>query len=129
MEVSFRHFSADEVGIGLRYAREELGVRLDFDMLRKLADDTGIRWYGNGRKPKLLNQAKREVLLAALWQRDSEDTKRRDAYSRAISKIFSARSHHASIQRKRSKAAVKETRGIDPTLIGMNGAGQYVLLI
>ncbi len=127
MGPSFRHFSADEVGTGLRYAREELHIELDFDLLRKLANDTGVRWYKDGRKTKLLKRAKSEILLAALWQRDAGESERRDAYSAAIGKMFSTRSHNAKLQRKKSKA--KETRGIDPTLIGVSAKGQYELLI
>jgi hypothetical protein len=97
-------------------------------MLRRLANSAGTIWCQNGRKKKLLNQAKKQALLE-LWQRDRNDTDRRDAYSGAIGKMFNSRSHHAKRQRTTGKAEAKKPTGIDPTLIGLDAKGQYLLLI
>lgn len=129
MSQSFRHFSADEVEHGLRFAREKMGTTLDRDTLRRLANDAGVRWYTvKNRNPRLLLQAQREVIERDLWIRNNCDHDRRNAYSSAVGKIFSTRAHLA--RRQRAAGIRKETVSahIDPSLIGVNPQGQYMFL-
>lgn len=126
MSSSFRHFSADEVGKGLSYARDRLGIVLDRDTLRALADSTGIRWYASGRKPTLLQQAKGEA-LNELWQRNQMDVARRNAYSSVVASMFSARRRRKPMQATK-KIKRPDSTALDPTLFGTNDKGQGIFL-
>ena len=129
MSGSFTHFSADEVGEGLRFGKERFDIWLDRDTLRRLANDTGKRWYADGKKPGHLVRAKRQALDNDLWIRNRCDQDRRNAYSSAVSKMFSLRAQF----RKRTNIKPEETARkpvhIDPTILyGEGPNGQLIFL-
>lgn len=129
MGTSFTHFSADEVEYGLRFVKEKMGVSLDRDTLRRLANDAGVRWCtAKGRNPRLLLQAQREVIDKDLWIRNNCDQDRRHAYSSAVGKVFSRRSHLARKQRVPVVNKNAESGQVDPSLIGIDPLGQYTFL-
>lgn len=128
MSTSFRHFSVDEVQSGLRYASEEHRIELDRDTLRRLANDTGNRWYTGGRRRGLLLQAKRECLNEDLWIRSRCDADRRNAYSSAISKIFSERARLARLKRRPKLAERATVQSVDPNVYGFDSKGRGVFL-
>lgn len=129
MSVSFAHFSTDEVGEGLRFGKEKYNIWLDRDTLRRLANDTGTRWYAGGKKPGHLVQTKRQALDNDLWIRNRCDQDRRNAYSSAVSKMFSLRAHSGKKpEAKREKIAQKPV-SIDPTILyGETPNGQFIFL-
>lgn len=129
MSGSFSHFSADEVGEGLRFGKERYDIYLDRDTLRRLANDTGRRWYADGKKPGHLIRAKRQALENDLWIRNRCDQDRRNAYSSAVSKMFSLR---AQLRKKKSvepKDNTHKPAGIDPSILyGEAPNGQFIFL-
>lgn len=141
MESSFLHFSTADVAKGIAYARSDhtvgrgkdkrvvLGAVLDPDMLRTLANAVGIHWYTkHRRRPKSFYTAKRETLLRLLPQQCRNDSVRFDAYSSAVSKLFSNRAHYAR-HRRASEPNVVTPRTIpDPSLFGEGKDGQRVML-
>lgn len=122
MTSSFKYFSADEVENGLRYAKEELKVTLDRDMLRTLANMIGERWVKQGRIPRTLHTIKQGILLERIKQRDRNETDRRNAYSSAISKMFSIRAHQSKKSSKRARTdAHKDPRSESPPSVDRYG--------
>jgi hypothetical protein len=141
LESSFLHFSSADVAKGVAYAsndhvvgrgkdkRAVLGASLDSDMLRTLANAVGVHWYTkHRRRPKSFYTAKRETLLRLLPQSCRNDSVRFDAYSSAVSKLFSNRAHYAR-HRRASEPSVVTPRTIpDPSLFGEGKDGQRVML-
>lgn len=123
----FQHFSPREIEVGLAYAKEKFDITLDTTALRALADGTGMRWYREGRVPNMLPSAKREVLRTRHWEQNATDTARRNAYSSAISKMFSER---AKVLRQQARAPRKTSAARKPpsNLFGFNERGQGVFL-
>ncbi|MDP2815211.1 MAG: hypothetical protein Q8O19_00855 [Rectinemataceae bacterium] len=129
MSGSFSDFSADEVGEGLRFGKERFGIYLDRDTLRRLANETGKRWYAGGKRPGHLVQAKRQALDNDLWIRDRCDQDRRNAYSSVVSKMFSLRAQFRKKPRTKLGDIAQKPARIDPTILyGEAPDGQFTFL-
>lgn len=125
---AFLHFSTSEVESGLTYAQNEHRVCLNKEMLSSLANQTGIRWYANGRRPGGMVSAKR-LVLADLWEKHRVDSERRNAYSSAISHMFGLRSGKS--RRRRARCGTAVTAAPDAPQSGVygfaeNGQGMFL---
>lgn len=137
MSQSFLHVSDAEVAEGIEFARHDhtsgrgakrkviKGMRLDSDFLRMLANETGKLWCRRGRAPGGLYNAKREVLARHLSERTLAGTERFNAYSSAVSKIFSRRATFAGKARKRGTS--KPPSGPEPIPVGEKD-GQFFMV-
>ncbi len=137
MENTFTHFSFDEVTAALAFAKTDhtsgrgkdkytiKGASLDRDTLRNIANETGDLWASRGKRPgQCLYAAKREVLSRKLTRRDRQDSNRFNAYSSAVSKLFSARSKWSKKRREPSNTHPSPLPGI-PVIIGKNGQREW----
>jgi hypothetical protein len=141
LESSFLHFSTADVAKGIAYAKSDhtvgrgkdkrvvLGASLDADMLRTLANAVGNHWYKtHRRRPKSFYTAKREILLRLLPQKCRDDSTRFNAYSSAVSKLFSDRAHYARQRRAPTPDTVALRTLPDPSLFGEGKNGQREML-
>lgn len=127
---SFRHFSESELDAVLQKISTEKHIFLDRALLRQLANDTGIRWYATGKKPGLLQHAKRHVFHAsALTQRSESEEHRHDAYSSGVSMLFSARGVAAkarkAAQNRRPQSQYHPAPASPPYGFGEDGQGMF----
>lgn len=138
MENAFTHFSFDEVTAALTYAKTDhtsgrgkdkytiKGTSLDRDMLRNIANETGRLWASRGKRPgQPFYAAKREVLSRKLTRRDRDDSNRFNAYSSAVSKLFSARSKWSKKRSGPSNTHYSPPPGI-PVTTGLNGQREWL---
>lgn len=138
MEKTFTHFSFDEVTAALTYAKTDhtsgrgkdkytiRGTSLDRDMLRNIANETGRLWASRGKRPgQPFCAAKREVLSRKLTRRDRDDSNRFNAYSSAVSKLFSARSKWSKKRSGPSNTHPSPPPGI-PVTTGLNGQREWL---
>lgn len=141
MESSFLHFSSADVAKGIAYVGSDhyvgrgkdkrfvQGVHLDADMLRTLANAVGHHWYKVFQKRRdSFYAAKREMLRQFLPQRCRDDSVRFEAYSSAVSKLFSNRAHYARQRRAPAPDTVTHRTFPDPSLFGEEKSGQRVML-
>lgn len=124
---AFLHFSTAEVESGLYYAQQEHHVCLNRDMLRNLANQTGVKWYANGRRSGGIVNAKR-VVLADLWEKHRVDTERRNAYSSAISHMFGLRSAATRKRRAKCGTVVSASTPSQSEVYGFSESGQGMFL-
>lgn len=128
---SFTHFSESELDAVLQKISTEKHISLDRALLRQLANGTGVRWYATGKKPRLLQHAKRHVFHAsALTQRSESEERRYDAYSSGVSMLFSARGVAAkaakAAQRNRLQSQRQPVLSTLPYGFGEDGQGMFL---
>ena len=100
MTESFLRFSTAEVAVGVTYVQTTKKVSVNPDLVRLLANETGEQWITTGRTSGRLYAIKREVLARHFTRRTPEELVRFDAYSSAVSKLFSVRSVLARARRR-----------------------------
>lgn len=112
MQNSFLRFSTAEVAAGIEYVKAKKGADIDFNFLRMLANETGEYWNQTGRVPSGLYLSKRVIIARHLTRRNALEAFTFDAYSSAVSKLFSRR---AALVRARRGAQQISKQSTDPS--------------
>lgn len=128
---AFLHFSASEVESGLSFAQENHHMHLNREMLKNFANQTGVRWSADGKRPGDILRVKR-IVLRDVWEKHRIDSVRRDAYSAAISHMFGIRNQHARAARSRKECGTEVVHAPQPPLpsasfaFGESGQGEFL---